>query len=176
MPTAPSPPIAERRPLAVAPQPTAPSAPVAPMPTQATRVAAPVEESTAEMVRRPETDTRPLLPGALHQLARNQVRDVGCGTAIGSYEQLVARHPSYPALHEARLELADCYRRTGQVSRARALLEQAAQDPRVASRAQRELVRLEAAERAMNRTAETNRTPDRAPPPAAAAEQAAPHD
>jgi hypothetical protein len=144
-------------PSAAAPPPTAPAyaaAPVEEAPTPAARPAArPMvdEGRVAEMVDRPTTDTRPLLPAALHQLARNQVRESGCAQAIGSYEQLLARHPSYSGIQEARIELADCYRRAGRISRARSLLELAARDPRVASRAQRELLRLEAAERAMNR-------------------------
>ncbi len=112
-----------------------------------------------------EPSSHDMLPPALHQLARNQAAADTCAQAIGTYERLLARYPSYPRASEARVELADCYRRTGRLTQARRSLETASRDPRTSSRAQRELVRLEAAERAMDRQrAETERTPD---PPAA---------
>lgn len=133
--------------------PTATTGPTAEAPPTA-QVPPPFADTTDEsMVRRPEPDLRALLPPALHQLARNRAREAGCGDAIPSYEQLLARHPSYPGASEARLELADCYRRTGQLGRARPLLEAAAQDPRFASRAQRELMRLGVADMTSQRGA-----------------------
>lgn len=106
-----------------------------------------------------ELDTPELLPPALHQMARNQALANRCAQAIPSYRRLLSEYPSYPRASEARVELADCYRRTGQLSNARRALEQASSDPRTATRARRELVRLEAAERALDRP-DTDRTPD----------------
>ncbi len=120
------------------------------------------------VIERPDTDGRQLLPSALHHLAQSERAAGNCTAAIRSYQRLLSRFPSYSDASAARIELADCYRRTGQISQARAALVAASRDARVASRAQRELVRLEAAERAMNRgAAGTARTPDQAAPPSA---------
>jgi TolA-binding protein len=99
------------------------------------------------VVRRPDTDATRLLPSALHHLARSRRATGNCRGAIAPYEQLLGRHPSYPGAGDARVELGECYTRQGRLSDARRVLEQASRDPRVASRAQVELRRLETAER-----------------------------
>jgi TolA-binding protein len=103
------------------------------------------------VIQRPDTDARRLLPSALHHLARSHARAGECVRAIAPYEQLLSRYRAYSGAADAMIEVAECYRRTGQLSRARAWLEEASRNERVASRAQRELVRLEAMERGHDR-------------------------
>lgn len=102
------------------------------------------------VVRRPGAD-RSLVPSALHHLARSQRAAGDCRGAVRSYDNLLSRHGSYGGAPDAMIEAADCYRRLGQLSQARRLLERAAQNRAVASRAQRELAELSAAERAHQR-------------------------
>lgn len=142
------------------PEPAAPS--VAP---SAAPPAAPSAPMLAEGVARDAPGSDEMVPAGLHQMARNQAASNACPQAIRTYERLLAQFPTYPHASDARVELADCYRRTGRLTQARRSLEAASRDPRTASRAQRELVRLEAAERAMDRQrTETDRAPD-APAP-----------
>ncbi len=113
-------------------------------------------------------DSRHALAQAAHQQARSLAQRGQCRAAIPAYQRLLAQSPSYAQAHEARMELGECYRQVGNFPMARQIFEQSTRDARVASRAQRELVRLEAAERAMDRAAQTERTPD---PPAARSQQ-----
>lgn len=103
-------------------------------------------------------------PAELHRRARNEAASGACARAVRTYERLLTEHSTYPHAGGARLEQADCYRRLGRFPQARRALETASRDSRSASRARRELVRLEAAERAMaGQGSQTDRTPD---PPA----------
>lgn len=113
-------------------------------------------------------DSRHALAQAAHRQAASLREGRNCRAAIPAYQRLLSQNPTYAQAHVARLELADCYRQVGNYPMARQILEQSTRDARVASQAQRELVRLEAAERAMDRTAQTERTPD---PPAARSQQ-----
>lgn len=162
--------LAMDRPSEVAPSATPPPSQQAfaqPPPPRAMATPAGAAPSAPAVAGAPraEPSSQDMLPPAIHQLARNQAAANSCPQAISTYERLLARYPSYPRASEARVELADCYRRTGRLTQARRSLEDASRDPRISSRAQRELVRLEAAERAMDRQrTQTERTPD---PPAA---------
>lgn len=145
---------------------------VAPMPsTMPSR--APMARAEAEGVEAPPSagDSRHALAQAAHRQAASLAQRGQCRAAIPAYQRLLAENPTYAQAHVARLELADCYRTTGNLTQAQRLYEQSARDARVASRARRELLRLEAAERGMARTVETERTPD--PPAAPARDEAA---
>lgn len=120
----------------------------------------PVRSAAVRAPEQVEARAPELLPPALHQLAQNQAAANQCEQAIRSFERLLAEFPTYPRASEARLQLAECYRRTGQVTRARQVLQAASRDPRTSMSARRELVRLESAERAADRQTEPARTPD----------------
>lgn len=108
------------------------------------------EEEFDAVVRRPDTDATRLLPSALHNLARSRRAAGNCRGAIAPYQQLISRYPAYESVSDARIELGECYTRTGRLSDARRVLNEANRDSRVSSRAQVELRRLEEAERARN--------------------------
>ncbi len=100
----------------------------------------------------------PLLAAAgLHGVARNQARGSSLREAISSYESLLSRYPSYDRASEAMLELAELYRRTGDLARARSWLGRAERAPAYAARARQQLFRIDEMDRAR-----------RAVPPAAA--------
>ncbi|MEC7521910.1 MAG: tetratricopeptide repeat protein, partial [Myxococcota bacterium] len=131
------------------------------------RYRAAAEEFEA-VVRRPGPD-RSLVPSALHHLARS-LREAGdCRAAVRSYDNLLSQHGSYRGAPDAMIEAADCYRRLGQLSQARRLLERASQNAGVAARAQRELSRLAVAEREHRRASQAGAAAEAAPAEAEAA-------
>ncbi|MCC6874485.1 MAG: tetratricopeptide repeat protein, partial [Sandaracinaceae bacterium] len=110
-------------------------------------------EDFSDVVRRPDTDSRRLLPSALHQLARSHGAAGACRAAVGPYESLLSRYPTYPQAGQAMMEAADCYRRIGQMDRAHFWLERAQRHPVVAPRAEQELARMRAVESQRDRAA-----------------------
>ncbi len=100
----------------------------------------------------PERDE--LAAAALHGQARSLAGAGRCADAVGRYEQLLSRYPSYPDGGRASVEMADCLRRLGRLDAARTTLERASRSSvsSVATSARRQLVELEAHERASERT------------------------
>jgi len=91
----------------------------------------------------------PLLAAAgLHGVARNQARTSALREAISSYESLMSRYPSYDRATEAMLELAELYRRTGDLTRARSWLARAERAPAYAARARQQRFRIDEMDRA----------------------------
>lgn len=130
---------AERAPGGVAPPPAAPST------AGATGLSYDVE--------RADPDGDVMLSAGLLRQARELARAGRDRDAIAQYESFLRGYRTAGAAPTAMLELADCYRRTGQLDRARSWLERAAAIPSVATAARRELVRLDAAELAASREA-----------------------
>lgn len=97
-----------------------------------------------------------LAAAALHGQARQLATAGRCPDAIGRYEQLQARYPAYPEGARASVEMAECMRRLGRVGQARTVLERASRSPvaAVASSARRQLVEMDAEERAVAQPAE----------------------
>lgn len=131
---------------------SAPSLPVAPStaPSVAPSAAPPTEGRSSERaesdeVESPSVDGSTLMAAALLRQARDLVRAGRDRDAIAQYESLLTRYRSAAEAPTAMIELADCYRRTGAISRARGWLERAANHPSVAATARRELLRLDAA-------------------------------
>lgn len=96
-----------------------------------------------------------LAAAALHGQARQLATAGRCPDAIGRYEQLQARYPAYPEGARASVEMAECMRRLGRVGQARTVLERASRSPvaAVASSARRQLVEMDAEERALTQPA-----------------------
>ncbi len=91
----------------------------------------------------------PLLAAAgLHGAARNQARANALRDAIGSYESLLTRYPSYDRAAEAMLELAELYRRVGDLGHARSWLARAERVPAYEARARQQRFRLDEMDRA----------------------------
>jgi len=145
-------PIAEERSvreqLAQAEPPPAPprltvSAPIAMAPPTTPSASAPA--STA-----PQGQAQsPLLAAAgLHGVARNQARTSSLREAISGYESLISRYPGYDRATEAMLELAELYRRTGDLARARSWLSRAERAPAYAARARQQRFRVDEMDRA----------------------------
>jgi len=97
-----------------------------------------------------------LAAAALHGQARQLAVAGRCADAVGRYEQLQSRYPAYPESARASVELADCMRRIGRVSQARAALDRASRSPvtAVAQSARRQLLEMDAADRAAAEPAE----------------------
>jgi len=91
----------------------------------------------------------PLLAAAgLHGVARNQARTSSLREAISGYESLISRYPGYDRATEAMLELAELYRRTGDLARARSWLSRAERAPAYAARARQQRFRVDEMDRA----------------------------
>ena len=91
----------------------------------------------------------PLLAAAgLHGAARNQARANALRDAIGSYESLLTRYPSYDHATDAMLELAELYRRVGDLGHARSWLARAERVPAYEARARQQRFRLDEMDRA----------------------------
>jgi len=98
------------------------------------------------------TGTRDSLTAtALHRLARNQRSAGDCGQAVQQYTRLLSRFPRYGQAPQAMIELAGCYRRLGRLSEARTWLTRAQRHTAVAAIARRELVLVDAMDRAGRR-------------------------
>jgi tetratricopeptide (TPR) repeat protein len=125
----------------------APIAAPAPSPPSAPPVTSPDERSIDDVVALAE---EPLAAHALHQQARSLAAAGRCQESVVRYEQLQARHPDYAQSGQASLEAGQCLRRLGRLGSARAAFERAARSsvPTVAGAARREIVELEAQERA----------------------------
>ncbi len=116
-------------------------------------------EAAAEFERvigRPGVN-RELLPSAQHHLARSHRQRGACAAAVNHYERLFQRYPAYGLLPQALIEAADCYRRVGRYSEARAHLHRAAGYNSTSAAARRELTRLDTIERAARRQNTINR-------------------
>jgi TolA-binding protein len=100
---------------------------------------------------------RELLPSAQHHLARSHRQRGACAAAVNHYERLFQRYPAYGLLPQALIEAADCYRRVGRYSEARAHLHRAAGYNSTSAAARRELTRLDTIERAARRQNTINR-------------------
>ena len=103
------------------------------------------------VVQRPQPDARTLVPSALHHLARSHRQRGDCANAIRHYENLFSRYRSYNQTSHAQIEAADCYRRRGQLSRARSLLQLAERNAATQAIARRELARIDVLERGQRR-------------------------
>lgn len=88
------------------------------------------------------------MPEVLLRLARSHRARGACATAVSHYADLRRRYPGDPTVPQALLEEADCRRRLGQLTQARALLRQAADYRSTQAVALRELRRVETALRA----------------------------
>ncbi len=134
------------------PPPTAPPSPVLPAPTAgvpgARWLETPSRNEAETLAGGPRGDE--LAAAALHGQARQLAISGRCADAVGRYEQLQSRYPSYPESARASVELADCMRRIGRVSQARAALDRASRSPvtAVAQSARRQLLEMDAADRA----------------------------
>lgn len=123
-----------------------------------------------QVVRRPGSEVRTLVPSALHHVARSYRSQGNCRQAVVRYEDLLRRFTSYPQAPRAMIEVADCYRRLGNTSQARAMLERASRHRSVQPDAVRELRRLDPVEEQRQRRV---RSPSRsAPSPSAAPAEA----
>lgn len=109
------------------------------------RMRAPTPDSTGVVARSPTNE--PLAPLALHHRARTEAASAP-QLAIRDYESLLARFPTYPESGAAMLELAELYRRTGEVGRARTLVTRAEGVPATRDNARRMRVQLDEMDRA----------------------------
>jgi hypothetical protein len=98
----------------------------------------------------PQTQAQsPLLAAAgLHGVARNQATANALRSAIGTYESLLSRFPTYDRSGEAMLELAELYRRVGDLTHARAWIARAEGLPAYAARARQQRFRVDEMDRA----------------------------
>lgn len=106
-----------------------------------------------EVVTRPEETARPLVPSALHHLARSYRGNARYPQAAQQYERLLTRFPTYSGAGQAMLELAETYRRMGRLGEAERWLHRASQNPLLAATAQRELRRIATQREAQERAA-----------------------
>lgn len=93
----------------------------------------------------PQTQAQsPLLAAAgLHGIARNQASAHVLRSAISTYESLLARFPTYDRRGDAMLELAELYRRVGDLSRARSWIARAEGLPAYTVRARQQRFRVD---------------------------------
>jgi TolA-binding protein len=98
-------------------------------------------------------DAGALLPAALHRQARNQAAAGATRQAIATYESLLARHPTYPGASQAMLEVAELYRRSGDLAAARRWLGRAEGSPATAAQARQRLQVLDQMDHAARRAA-----------------------
>ncbi|MEM9071313.1 MAG: hypothetical protein AAGE52_22595 [Myxococcota bacterium] len=117
-------------------------------------------EEFERVVRSPERDVRRLLPNAIHHLARSHKARGACRTALTHYETLIDQHRAYQDLPQALLEMADCYRRVGNLNRAETILIRAEGYGSTRERAQRERRRIQTLQRAQRRAAPTPSSSD----------------
>lgn len=130
--------------------------PVAPAPATPMAEGRVAERAPMDEVESPTVDGSTLMAAALLRQARDLVRAGRDREAIAQYESLLTRYRSAAEAPTAMIEIADCYRRTGAISRARGWLERAAGYPSVAAAARRELLRLDAAPPAVDSEAATS--------------------
>ncbi len=81
-------------------------------------------------------------PQAMHHIARCQKRGGRFGRALPWYDKLLSRYPNYPSRAEALLEAANCHRRLGHMTKARARLDELSRIPGWKERAEQEAARL----------------------------------
>lgn len=93
---------------------------------------------------------------ALHGQARQLAAANRCADSVARYQQLQSRYPEYPEGGRASVEMAECLRRLGRAREARVALDRATRSPvpAVASAARRQLVEMEAEDRAATSAAE----------------------
>ncbi|MCP4196036.1 MAG: tetratricopeptide repeat protein [Proteobacteria bacterium] len=80
---------------------------------------------------------------AMHHIGTCEKRQDRCVKAVEWYEKLLKRYSRYKYKAAALWEAASCYRRLGQVNRARALLDQLAPIPGWETKVKQELERLD---------------------------------
>jgi len=117
-----------------------------------------VVAAAGDEVAPPEMDGAALLPAALLEQARALARAGRQREAAARYEAWIERHPAVAEAPRAMLELADTYRRLGQLDRARSWLDRAAEHRSVEREARRERVRLDTIEAAPARADRTSAT------------------
>jgi TolA-binding protein len=77
-----------------------------------------------------------------HQLASCTASSGDAKKALVLYENLLAKHPSYPGRHQAMMEAADLYAKLGDKKGARALLEKLLDVPKYEKKAKKKLEKL----------------------------------
>lgn len=107
----------------------------------------PIAARSIDEVEAPSPDGDVMVASAMLNQARELARTGHDRDAIARYESFLSRFRTSANAGAAMIELAELYRRTGALSRARSWLERATAIPSVAATARRELVRLDAAER-----------------------------
>jgi TolA-binding protein len=80
---------------------------------------------------------------AMHHIGACEKRQGRCAKAVEWYEKLLKSYPNYPHKADALWQAAGCYRRLGQRSQSRALLEQLTRISGWETKARQELEQLD---------------------------------
>jgi TolA-binding protein len=102
----------------------------------------------ADVAYRPAPDAKPVVPNALHYLARSRRARGRCALAAPDYQRLLQRHRSYSGRPQAMIELAQCLERLGRDDEAERWYAEATSFSATSETARRSLQRLRRSKRA----------------------------